>query len=445
MSTKRKEVPVKNNPGIYKKLEFDAKSNKWKDTGKYRALRRVYENGCSRKEQAVFNNIEEAKGFRLGRSDKSQSKGDTLHRHSLERDSENFYTFRTLIDEWKAFYYLSLSNQTKETYEKALPWLDFLKPFPVDQIDISRVDELIKYWIKDCPRNKSRQTFDKELGLLRTILNFYKDRKSPSYINPVRDDHYAAADIAKKAKAPVMALSQNELGLFLEDLKKQKNPLYYPLALAQFCLGLRIGEGCGLYWDSIDLENRIVRIERVVEWDYWTWKPRVKERPKNGKMRVLVIPEVLLLELKKLHVNRDPSVPFVFHKNGIPLNRKSVGTAYNRSLRALGFTHVSGTHMLRKTSATQANEVTGDFYAVSKLLDHSSPSVTLRYVAQTNSQKVKIANALDGVVKRALGMENLEANSMSSKVVYIAGNRAPVPQCPPQEELSIFSSVKSSG
>jgi len=43
---------------------------------------------------------------------------------------------------------------------------------------------------------------------------------------------------------------------------------------------------------------------------------------------------------------------------------------HNRALERLGISHVRGTHMLRKTSATLANEVTGDFYAVSRLMDH---------------------------------------------------------------------------
>ncbi len=69
--------------------------------------------------------------------------------------------------------------------------------------------------------------------------------------------------------------------------------------------------------------------------------------------------------------------------------------------------------MLRKTSATLANEVTGDFYAVSKLMDHSSPNVTLRYVTQTpdeqgladiewrrpDGQAIKLRNAVSAPVR----------------------------------------------
>lgn len=51
----RKEQPVRNYPGISKRLEFDDQTRKWRETGKYRAMRRTVENGISRKEQAVFD------------------------------------------------------------------------------------------------------------------------------------------------------------------------------------------------------------------------------------------------------------------------------------------------------------------------------------------------------------------------------------------------------
>ena len=84
--------------------------------------------------------------------------------------------------------------------------------------------------------------------------------------------------------------------------------------------------------------------------------------------------------------------------SAVPVNRQTIAKVYNRTLKRLGFTHVHGTHFLRATAATLANEATGDFYAVSKLLDHSNPNITLRYVAPTNSAKQKVADALNSVL-----------------------------------------------
>jgi len=146
--------------------------------------------------------------------------------------------------------------------------------------------------------------------------------------------------------------------------------------------------------------------------------------------------------LERLKAIRDPRVPFVFHCHGRPMNRQTVAKAYNRALERLGFTHVTGTHMLRKTSATLANEFTGDFYAVSKLMDHSSPNVTLRYVAQTTSQKRKVANALNEILKQGSNPEPGTAGDASSPGKTGEKFR-PVPVCPRTEIPVSLRLVKS--
>jgi integrase len=339
---------------------------------------------------------------------------------------EKRYTFSDLVSEWKPFHYLKLEPSSQQFYDKILPRLALLNRYNVDEINAGVIDGLIKYWVTDYPKSKQRLTFEKELTILKVILNFYRSRKNQNYAIPILDEHYAASDFTKKAKKPVQALSQEELGMFLEALRMSANPQNYSLALTQFCLGLRVGEVCGLAWEHIDLKHRIVQIAQTISWDTDSWEPRVKERPKNGRVRVLVLPEILVEELEKMKATRDTNVSFVFHRAGKPLRRIAIARAYNRILQGLGIRHVSGTHMLRKTSATQANEVTGDFHAVSKLLGHSSVNVTMKYVAQTSLQKQKVADALNSVARGAL----------ASGVV---------PQCPAPKEFPKLMLVKSTG
>lgn len=334
---------------------------------------------------------------------------------------------------------MGLEQSSRQTYDKLLPHLNLLKTYHVGEMTPATIDDLVKEWVRIATNSQKRQTFAKELDLLKTILNFYKSRHNPTFVSPVLESHYAAADLAKRAEAPVASLTQQDLGRFLEALRMGRTPKYYPLALAQFCMGLRIGEACGLMWSHINLEDKTARIEWTIIWDQWTWKASPKPRPKNGKVRILVIPDLFVAELQKMKLLRDPNVDLVFHKNGEPLNRKTVGCGYNRALKRLGIHYVSGTHMLRKTSATQANDATGDFYAVSRLLDHSSPEQTLKYVSQTTTQKRKVADALNEVLKEALGEKSLPPQGPVS-----IEKRVPVPQCPPNEKRPILTLIKSS-
>lgn len=414
----RKEIPVRNNPGIYKQIRFDGKG--WKDTSKFRAIRRVVLDGRSRKEQAIFDNIEDAKSFRAGLLDKVGSAGRNVHKNEVEASSG--MTFSALVEEWKSFHYLQLESGTQQYYDNRLPHFESLNGFSVEKITPSVIDRLVKFWVKEAPKSKMRSTFEKELTILKVILGYYQKRINQAFRLPILDEHYRAADVLKKAVRPVQSLTEEDLGRFLEVLKDGREPQFYFLALTQFCFGLRIGEACALRWSDLDLKNREVVIEQTIVWDHKTWEPKFKLRPKNGRVRVLSIPEVLVHELERHKKYSSAEVDLVFHRYGKPLVRKNIGHVYNRALKKLGITHVSGTHMIRKTSATLANAATGDFYAVSKLMDHSSPNITLRYVAQTSVQKQKIANALNGVLEGALGRNLWDEN--------VDQDGGPVPQCP---------------
>lgn len=235
------------------------------------------------------------------------------------------------------------------------------------------------------------------------------------------------------------SLSQEELGKFLDELKSAKSPIFHSMTLTQFCLGLRVGELCGMRWEDVNLDTGVARIEQTVSWDLMTWEPRIKLRPKNGKVRILVMPDFLVQELRQLKKQRDRDVELIFHKQGGPMNRQTIGKAYNRALERLGITHVRGTHMLRKTAATVANEITGDFYAVSKLMDHSSPNITLRYVAQTSAGKRKVADALNSALVR----QEKKTESSDAIESFNGDSDAPVPGRPRPENPVLLRLVKS--
>jgi integrase len=128
--------------------------------------------------------------------------------------------------------------------------------------------------------------------------------------------------------------------------------------------------------------------------------PRIKEYTKTKRVRFLPIPEELATELQRLLEAGDPKCQLLLARaDGSPLNRKTIATYYNKVLRDLGFTHVSGTHFLRKTAATLANEAVGDIDAVSRFLGHSSVRVTRRYAGETDAQKAKVSRALGSVFR----------------------------------------------
>lgn len=117
-------------------------------------------------------------------------------------------------------------------------------------------------------------------------------------------------------------------------------------------------------------------------------------------MRYLPIADELMPELQPLLGSNDSSSLLIFQRaDGSPLNRKTIATFYNKVLKEIGLVHVSGTHFLRKTAATLANESLGDIDAVSRFLGHSSVRVTRRYTGETDRQKQKVSSALGAVFR----------------------------------------------
>ncbi|MGZ3748701.1 MAG: tyrosine-type recombinase/integrase [Bacteriovorax sp.] len=420
---KKKEEALKNYPGIYKLLDWNEKLKRWQDSGKYRSIRRVrIEGELSKKESCFFDSLEDAKEFRIGKLAKHET---GRHHKNVTLDSKDKLRFAALLQEWKDFHYMTIDFTTRQTYDKKLPPLNYLSSYYVDEISPKVIDQMIRHWHENYPRRKTRFSFEKELDALKVVLNYYRKRVNALYPLPIFKEHYQAAKVVRRAKQPVRSLRPDDLGNFLRALKAQKNPLYFPLALTQFGLGLRIGEACGLTWDALDLERSIATIEQTIIWDQESWEPKIKSCPKNGQVRFLVIPEILVQELRLLKETRSQDTSLVFHAEGRPMIRKSIGCAYNRALKLCGVNYVSGTHLIRKTSATQANRITGDFHAVSLNLGHSSLDETQKYVEEVDEGKWKVARALDGVARAVLALPEKVKECIGG-----ASSTPPVPHCP---------------
>lgn len=421
MKSKRKEVPVKKRPGIYKQFYWCDASSSWKPTGRFRSVRFIQIGDTSKKEQAFFANIVDAIKFRaisgkLSPADESMIAEDS--------ESKGAYHFKDLVEDWKRDHFALIELSTRQTYEKMLPTLDFLTDYPVASIDMKVLNSLAHFWVNDLPRSFRRKSFEKEWQLVRVILRFYKEEveEGASYSLPSFRKLKKRTVLVPTIDGDVKYLDSEEATRFLQELKK-RNDTYFVAGLLQYFFALRIGEVCGLYKDCIDLEKMVITIRRCVHWDLRTWIPTVKAYTKTKRVRFLPIPQQLAPILRQVIAQSDPKDPLLLSKDGTPLNRKTIASFYNRTLAGLGFNHVSGTHFMRRTAATLANEATGDIDAVSRFLGHSSVRVTRRYTGETDEQKLKVSRALgevfrgDGGADKMFGTKSIPQNPATEKSV----------------------------
>lgn len=169
-------------------------------------------------------------------------------------------------------------------------------------------------------------------------------------------------------------------------------------------IGLRIGELCGLKWDSINFEQKTIGIRnslnRVITYDGGTKKTTLVETaPKTKKSRRTIPLPPFLCQLLKEMKRKSNSEYVVSMKNGKAVEPRLMQVVYTTLLKATGIAYVSF-HTLRHTFATRAIEAGADIKTVSEILGHANAMITVnRYAHSLFEQKRKLMDKLNALYK----------------------------------------------
>ena len=157
--------------------------------------------------------------------------------------------------------------------------------------------------------------------------------------------------------------------------------------------GIRRGEAVALQWQDIDFEAKTVRIQRGLE--YTKEKGVYETTPKSSRIRdISLTPELieLLKALKKAQASAGILTPWIFNSADTAdhLFPTSPTKYFTTFCERNQLPHL-WPHLCRHTWATLTYEQTGDILAVSKVLGHADPAVTLRVYSHTSEQAKKKA------------------------------------------------------
>jgi len=199
---------------------------------------------------------------------------------------------------------------------------------------------------------------------------------------------FASRNVAALADAPVLSAGEHavwtpeQLRHFLTTARGNRNFAYF-LVLAG--TGMRRGEGLGLKWTDLDLEQglatKVVRQLTVAD------SARVWSEPKTAKGRRPLTLDPLAVEALKRHRARQAQErlmagsrwrdhDLVFPKlNGEAQHPEAVSKYFKRLCLAAGLPHI-GLHGLRHTYATVALDRGVPTKVVSEQLGHSRTSIT---------------------------------------------------------------------
>lgn len=195
----------------------------------------------------------------------------------------------------------------------------------------------------------------------------------------------------EKGKDGVSAFTAEELSYILECLEREplKWQVYVRLLIET---GIRRGEGCGLQWECVDLDNLTVTICRAA---YYTKDAGCYiDTPKNGKSRTVNISPALADLMK--HYRTDQAGKhlskwvFTQESTADPMFPQSPSRYFDRFKKRYGIEDFHP-HKLRHSFASIAITNGADIASVSEILGHSDKAVTLRVYSHADKESKRRA------------------------------------------------------
>lgn len=194
------------------------------------------------------------------------------------------------------------------------------------------------------------------------------------------------------------ALTVDELRAVLVSLETE--PLKWrALVHVLIDTGCRRGECCGLKWEDVDLEGRVLTIRRNL--CYTPARGVYVDTPKSGKVREVDIgPETAAL-LDALRGQSKDGYVFTQENSVEPMHPQSP-TRYLKKLSAKCGVPDLHPHKLRHTFASVAITAGADVASVSEALGHSDKAVTLRMYTHADAEsRRRAAQLFRDAIKKA--------------------------------------------
>lgn len=325
---------------------------------------------------------------------------ETVRNDALKK--ERNFTFQDILYLWLKSNQINLKNQTYSKYVFLIE--NHIIPI-LGNVKIERIEsELLNQFLYEQSLNGR---LDKQGGLaasyLQTIhfiitsaLDFsVKEGYRSSFIGKVSKPNM------KKNLRILNVLTAEEQNL-LENYLLQETDTYKLGILLSICMGLRIGEVCGLKWEDIDVRARTLHIQHTVERISNTLNANDGQKTilalcdtkTISSNRIIPIPSIIFSQLKKFQKSNGFVVPGKKYEYTDP---RTLQNKFHKALISCGLKSTNF-HALRHTFATRCIETGFDIKTLSEILGHSNVTITLNiYVHSSLEHKRKQIELLSSI------------------------------------------------
>lgn len=283
--------------------------------------------------------------------------------------------------------------KTQENYRYYIKnqLIPYLGNYKLKDLDSSTIYN----FIISLSKKYAKSTCDNIRGFLNSAFKFAIFPKEFIFENPMQNINFK--NISYPIKKEKVVLTQENMTDILNYLEKY--PHYKLVVEIMYYTGMRISEVCGLEWENIDFDNRIIHVKQQLQ--RITGKGYQMITPKsNSSIRDISINNALynvLLKKKKEydsstathnHVCTAKDINKIFVKDYIGRVTKMI----NRDVCPFH------SHAIRHLHATMLIEAGCDIKDVSARLGHSSTDITYNiYVELSKKQKDRTVEILNKI------------------------------------------------
>jgi len=209
-------------------------------------------------------------------------------------------------------------------------------------------------------------------------------------------------------------ISQIFIGDFYEHLN-------FVMLWVYFATGVRVNEGCALWWNNIDFEKKLMRVHHMlVIKSKHNWVRNDYTKTADGKRTISLDDDTLsiLHEWRKRQktVGLGDEEDFIFSYDGLPMIKSTISRVISRYSSLANIKRIQAKGLRHSHASYLINEFNVSVLVLSQRLGHSSPEITLKHYAHMwYGADSAIAEEMTG---------NIEIKTAKKTKVQFSGNQS---------------------
>lgn len=159
--------------------------------------------------------------------------------------------------------------------------------------------------------------------------------------------------------------------------------LCFVMLWVYFNTGVRVNEGCALWWNSINWTKKEMRVNHMLLYkskSNWTRQNYTKTDSGN---RIITLDDDTIQILKEWKRCQDSTCKsnFIFSYYGAPIQKSTISRIIDRYSKLANVPKVQAKGLRHSHASYLINEINASVLVISKRLGHSSPEITLKHYA----------------------------------------------------------------